>query len=239
MQSWTIGILCYNESGSIRKVFDDVLAHLKRWGVPYEIILVDDGSKDGSQDLCREISNRFPETVRFIEHPKNLGIGPSIRDVYFHATKENVIFVPGDGQFDLQELVPYPEFSENTYLAFYRKENQTYSVFRNILSLCNKLFNQYFLLIEAKDVNWVKAYKTKIITALDLKSKSSLIESEICGKLHDQGIHPIQIESKYLDRIAGKSKGAALLTILRVIPEMVKLIFIIWKFRFTFSKKKI
>lgn len=222
MQSWSIGILCYNEAGTIKDVYLKAKSVAARLSDQYEIILVDDCSTDGSRDIIHTICDT-DHAVRGIFHEKNLGIGLSIRDIYFNAKNENVVFIPGDGQFDSEELLPYASFSVRNYIAFYRKENQSYSFFRNSLSYMNKLVNSLFIGLKLRDVNWVKVYKTHILMQLDLKAQSSFIESEICAKLNRLFIKPIEIDSKYIPRVYGTSKGASWAIIRKVYIELFKI----------------
>lgn len=231
MQSWSIGIICFNELGTIQNVFDDVHRMLSDFGSEFEIILVDDASTDGSKKIIQEIAKQHPNQVKAICHEVNKGIGASIRDVYFNAKNENLVFVPGDGQFDVNELIPFKEFDEKNYICFYRQENQSYSLFRNILSYFNKIFNKTLLGLELKDVNWVKAYKTNIVQNLDLKIHSSAIESEICAKLNILKLEPVQVKSNYLPRTYGESKGASITNMIRVGKELLTLFFIVSKFK--------
>lgn len=235
-QSWTIGIICYDEIGTIGNVFEDVLALLTESTSQFEIILVDDASNDGSKEEIERLALKDPRQIKGVFHEQNRGIGESIRDVYLNASMENVAFVPGDGQFDVFELKPFLNFSTQEFICFYRKENQTYSGFRNLLSYLNKLFNKVFLGLTLRDVNWVKAYKREIIQNLDLKMHSSVIESEICAKLHYLGITPREIESRYLPRISGVSKGASLQNVARVLSEIISLSLILLHFKMNRTK---
>ncbi|GAB1396863.1 hypothetical protein MASR1M65_16410 [Saprospiraceae bacterium] len=55
----------------------------------------------------------------------------SIRDIYFNAKNENVVFIPkADGQFDSEELLPYASFPDKNYIAFYRKRKSVVFVFQ-------------------------------------------------------------------------------------------------------------
>ncbi len=95
MQSWSFGILCYNEEGTLENVVQDVIALAKFWKlVDFEIILVDDGSTDQTPHQIQTLAQRDFH-IRPIIHGRNLGIGAGIRDIYFKSTKDNVIFLPG------------------------------------------------------------------------------------------------------------------------------------------------
>ncbi len=208
-QSWSIIIFCFNEVGSVEQVVKKTLDTLDAMHVSnYEVLLVDDGSTDGSRDVVKNLPLVFPR-LRLLFHEQNMGIGKALRTGYFEAQFENVCAVPADGQFDLAELLPYAEIPEKTIVSFYRKENTTYSFFRNSLSKANKQLNLWLNGFELKDVNWVKIYKGRELKKMNLEIESSLIESEICAKFMIHGYLIEEVESKYLQRVSGVSKGAS------------------------------
>lgn len=207
-QSWSIVIFCYNEVETVAKVTSKVLDVLQKIADNYEILLVDDGSTDGSREEIIRVEKTF-EQVRYIFHPENQGIGHALRTGYFNVKYENVCAVPADGQFDVTELLPYAQVNQGSFVSFFRKENTTYTLARNALSYANKVVNKWLLGFDLKDVNWVKIYKTKQIKKLNLEIESSLVESEICAKLLIAGQKLIEVPSKYVPREAGVSKGAS------------------------------
>jgi len=232
VQSWSIIIFCYNEEHTIASVFNSVFDLLKRNSVPnFEVVIVDDGSTDGSVEKIKHLQSEFPEHIKIFFHQKNKGIGYALRAGYNLAQYENISAVPADGQFDVKELLPYLNVPEKTFISFYRKENLQYTLFRNILSYLNKKINYFFIGISLKDVNWVKIYKTKEIRKFPWKIKSSLIESEICAKLLRNGNKVQEVISVYHPRKAGESKGASIKILLQAMKETIKLIFIMLGYR--------
>jgi glycosyltransferase involved in cell wall biosynthesis len=235
LQSWSLVIFCYNEAGTIEKVVTDAKLVMDEIAPGmHEIIIVDDGSSDGSTEKIREIEKNV-QNVKTVFHASNRGIGNALRSGYAQAANENVCAIPADGQFNVKELLPFRRLDEKTFISFYRVENTTYSNFRKGLSYLNKTLNQIFLQVHLRDVNWVKVYKSKELKQLRLGLQSSLIESEICAKLVLRGNNPIQVRSAYLRRSYGKSKGASSTTILRAAKETWKLIVQIRKF----AKRKV
>lgn len=210
-QSWSIVVLCFNEAENIVRVIQHVQAKLALISNPQgEIIVVNDGSSDNSDAVIRGLLDEPQhKNIKYIHHPINLGIGKALHSGYRQATGDNVVMIPGDGQFDLGELLPYKNIPERTIIAFYRVENTTYTLSRNILSLFNNVLNWLFIGLKLKDVNWVKVYKNNALQDLELEITSSLVESEICSKLMYLGHQAIEVKSKYLPRQAGKSKGAS------------------------------
>jgi len=231
-QSWSVVVFCFNEAGTIEELVDCIVGFFEthRKGL-YEVIIVDDGSTDGSYEKIQAVGQKYEKTVRIVRHENNLGIGEALRDGYSAARNENVTAVPADGQFDIEELLPYLDIETGTFISFYRRENAEYSSFRNALSVVNKYINRVFNGIDLKDVNWVKAHKREAIPALPWKLHSSLIESELCAKLLLTHNRPIEVLSCYYSRKAGVSKGASPRIVAQALREAPKLIFTVYILR--------
>lgn len=232
-QSWSIIIFSYNEQGTLRSVIESVQQFFDTIGcADNEIVIVDDGSTDNCREIVREAAENFPN-IKAVYHPTNLGIGHALRSGYAAVQYENVSAVPADGQFNVAELIPYASLPQSTFVSLYRKENTIYSRGRNILSFVNKKLNAALLGIKIKDVNWVKIYKRAELERLNLKMKSSLVESEICAKLLMRKNSMIECESVYHPRRAGKSKGASFPVVLQAALETLKLACVVNLYRMT------
>lgn len=231
-QSWSIVIFCYNEVGTIASVTERAIKTLKEdMGLDtFEVLIVDDGSTDGSRQIIEKLPKMHPK-VRYVFHPQNKGIGHALRTGYSNAQYENVCAVPADGQFDLAELIPFRWVEDRTFVSFYRKENTSYNFFRNSLSATNKWVNAWLNGFQLKDVNWVKIYKRAPLLDMKLEIESSLIESEICAKFLFWGFTPVEVESKYLQRISGVSKGSSWKIVRQAIRDTLLLSQVLRRFR--------
>ena len=229
-QTWSILVPCYNEKGTIEDVVSKIKTVLDQIASSYEIIPVDDASTDGSTEIIKRLEEQF-DFVRPIYHTINQGIGPTLREGYFTAQYENVASIPGDAQFDPNEFLAVKDFQEKTFVSFFRKENLTYSFFRNKLSYVNKMINKFLIGLDLKDVNWVMVYKRKELENLDLQLSSTLIKSEICAKMLSIGYKAVEIESVYQPRVYGESKGSSKKMIKQALKETFKLYRSLKKFK--------
>ncbi len=89
----------YNEEESIISTLSRLAQVLPQIGLPYEIILVNDGSTDRTGEFARQVPD-----VRIIEHPLNIGYGNSIKDALLHAQYDWIGMVDADGSYPIEEL---------------------------------------------------------------------------------------------------------------------------------------
>lgn len=226
-QSWSIIVLCYNEEGNLRIVVSDLLKTLGQMNVTdFQIIVVNDGSTDKSKEVIQTLSKETPQ-VMLKDHGTNLGIGQAIRTGLNAAEKENVMVMAGDGQFNLEDLVPHAEVKKDTMVSFYRVDKGPYTIFRHFISNFNRVLNRYILGANIKDVNWVKIYKKENLNSIKLELKSSLIETEIVTKLLKNSIKLEEYQTVYLPRIYGEPKGASFKVVSMALMELIRLIFIL------------
>lgn len=227
-QSWSLIVFGFNERDNLPIVVEQALAALTAMTPSqFEVILVDDGSTDGSAELAAKLANDNA-TVTALLHSQNRGIGQALMSGYKAARFENVCAIPADGQFDAQELQPYVNVQPHNFVSFYRERQIGYSLYRTLLSTANRWLNRLVGRVNLRDVNWVKIYKTEAIKELPLRLKSSLIESEICGKLFRRGWRAIEVPSTYRSRRTGHSKAAGLKTLLFVMAETLTLYLVLF-----------
>ena len=236
----SIVIFFFNEAGTLKKVFDRVhwmLQNEKLFG-SFEIILVNDGSTDGSLEIAKEITKEHTERVHLVTHQKNKGIGEALKAGYEQAGMEYICAVPGDGQFKVEQLLDIRPFSNEEFISFYRVSNHVYSFYRNSLSTLNKWFNQIILRMDMRDVNWIKVYRKDQLDRINVELSTSIVESEICAKLHRLGCKPIEIPSSYENRVYGISTAGNFQSLKRVIAETLELYSAVSRFRSEQSDRK-
>src|SRR5439155_18182746 len=95
----------------------DILARLTD---DYEVIVVNDGSKDRTREIVEELSASNPR-IRCVTHPVNRGYGEALRTGFSSATKELIFLTDGDKQFDVNELEGFlPAIEQADFVAGYR-----------------------------------------------------------------------------------------------------------------------
>lgn len=103
MTSLTVAMPAYNEAANIGPMIAMALTKVAPLVDDLEVVVVNDGSKDNTGEIVRQISAKDPR-VRLVEHTVNMGYGAAVRDGIWAATKELVFFTDSDLQFDLTEV---------------------------------------------------------------------------------------------------------------------------------------
>src|SRR5262245_24452682 len=109
-------IPAYNEADGIAHAIDEADAALTLLGHAYEIIIVDDGSRDATAETVRAAARQHP-SVRLVQHSENQGYGAALRSGFAAARGERIAFTDADCQFHLADLAPLLELTKEYPIA--------------------------------------------------------------------------------------------------------------------------
>jgi dolichol-phosphate mannosyltransferase len=140
----TVAILAYNEESNLRWVIDEMVGELASIAEPWEIMIIDDGSTDGTGRLADDLA-REDARVRVVHHGVNRGLGGAYRTGFDEAKGTFLIFYPADGQF-APDIIPrfYRQMGELDMLLGYLP-NFKRPPFARVASIAEKVL--YRLLI--------------------------------------------------------------------------------------------
>jgi len=99
----SVVVPAYNERNRLRGTLEEMRDYLEGRGLDYEIIVVDDGSKDGTSALVREMRGAIPG-LRLISMPRNHGKGYMVRVGVINSRGDHVIFADADGATPFAEI---------------------------------------------------------------------------------------------------------------------------------------
>ena len=101
--SFSVVMPAHNEEVAIATTVRSVVEAISGWTEDFEVIVVNDGSKDGTQAIVEGIVREDPR-VRLINHEVNQGYGAALVSGFEAVSKELVFFMDSDGQFDIHDL---------------------------------------------------------------------------------------------------------------------------------------
>src|SRR3990170_6739208 len=103
----------YNEEKNIKKVVKDAKRILDKIAGKWEIIIVDDGSKDKTGEIAKNLS-KVDERIKVVSHKPNRGYGGALKSGYDTSKYEWVAFTDSDGQFDFSEITKFIDKQKET-----------------------------------------------------------------------------------------------------------------------------
>lgn len=215
----------FNEEGNIERVTREVIRYLDATGLDYEVIVVNDGSRDRTGEIIDALAREFPQ-VRPQHHPHNRGYGAALRTGFQAAQKEFVFYMDGDGQFDIRELallLPLATDKDHIVTGFRIKRNDPF-----IRRLNARLFGGWLvrvlLNVRVRDLNCAfKLIPKKILHAVTLESTGALINAELYGRAVRKGFGIKEVGVHHYPRTVGTQTGAHPLVILRAFYDLFRL----------------
>ena len=112
----SIVIPLFNEEENIPPLVEEIIFSLQSFTKDYEIVLVNDGSNDQTEDVLQDIYSQYPLIIKAITHNKNRGQGLAIRTGIENSLGNYIAILDGDGQFDPKDiLVLYGKIIESEY----------------------------------------------------------------------------------------------------------------------------
>lgn len=212
----------FNEEKAIAATLADVLATLDEWGADFEVIVVNDGSRDRTGAIVASIAAQDAR-VRQVLHAENIGYGAALFDGFTSATKDLTFFMDADGQFtarDLAKLLVHID-SADAVLG-YRLQRQDSWLRRGNAWAWNQVV-RLTLGLRVRDVDCAfKLLRTAYLQAHLPETRSALINAEILFKLTRTGALYRQVGIHHLPRQGGRATGANPRVIYRAVRDLVR-----------------
>lgn len=223
LTSLSIFFPCYNEAENVGTMIERSIETAESYGVDYEVVVVDDGSRDRSAAIVEEWARRNPR-VRLVRHPKNLGYGAALRTGLASARKDLVFLTDGDAQFQLSDIDKlFSKIDGCDVVAGYRIRRRDDA--RRVLQ--GKLWtglNRALFGLRVRDVDCAfKLFRRKALEGLKLESEQLLIHAEILARLQRKGCRIEEIGVPHHPRTAGTPSATALPKVLRTFGELFRL----------------
>lgn len=219
-----------NEAGNIPTLLDKVA---KAFGGPLlagracELVLIDDGSSDGTGDLAASLAGQYP-FLRLLRHRRNRGLTAALRTGFRAVRGEVIVFLPADLESDPEEDIPklLAKIEEGfDVVAGWRQGRADGKVFAS--GIYNRVSQRLFH-VHVHDMNWIKAFRREVIEALPpLRSDWHRFLLQIAAY---QGFRIGEVPTTWHRRQAGHSKFG-----LGRIPVSFLDVLVVW-FLLTFSQ---
>lgn len=221
--SISIVIPVYNEEQSIGYVLQDSLTNLPNIVDNFEIIVVDDGSTDKTNQIVKDVCKENT-SVRLIEQ-KHAGFNKALLVGVKSATKKYVAHMQGNGQDLVRDMINCFKIMDQYDLVLgIRGKRIDYDFYRFLLSYGGMLFYRILFDIKYEDVHWTYIWKTAEVKKLKLDPNGGMfILVETLIKFRAKGLKIGEASSPYRPRYAGISKNTSIQIVLKTLKSMIRI----------------
>jgi undecaprenyl-phosphate 4-deoxy-4-formamido-L-arabinose transferase len=201
----SIVVPVYNEADNLENLYLRLTNVLDNFGKPYEIILVNDGSKDNTEAILNDLFKRKPEHIRIVHFNGNFGQHMAITAGFERVRGEVIITLDADLQNPPEEIPKLVAAIEagHDYVGSIRKKRQDTWFRRNASRLNNAIRARITGIVMTDQGCMLRAYKRHIVNAVVSSRESSIY---IPALAYSYASSPTEIEVEHSLREAGESK---------------------------------
>lgn len=211
---------CYNEEANVENTTMAALRTFRRICDDFEIIIVNDGSKDRTGEIAERLATDLPE-VRAVHNNPNLGYGGALQRGFREATKPWVFYTDGDGQFDFEEVERLLPLLETYDIVSAYRVGREDPLIRKINAACWTALVDVVFGLWLRDIDCAfKIFPRGLFDQIEMKSMGALIDAEILARAKRLGYAIGQIGVRHYPRTAGEQTGANVRVILRAFKEL-------------------
>jgi glycosyltransferase involved in cell wall biosynthesis len=225
----------HNEEANLEGLVAEALATLPSLAVTFEIIIVNDGSRDATGRIADELTAANPGTVRAVHHPTNLGYGAALRSGFRAAAYEHVAFTDGDRQFhvaDVGRLIDRMAESDRPDVVVGYRITRADPIVRTIYARCYRLANRIFFGLKVRDVDCAcKLFRREALDGIGVESGGAFFSAELLIKLRAAGRTLAEVGVPHYPRTAGSPTGAKPSVIFRAVRDFWFLRLRMWSSR--------
>lgn len=221
---------CYNEEKNIKNTVNKTIPVLNKIAERWEIILINDGSKDNTAKVLEEIKKTNPKQIKIITHNPNRGYGAALKSGLYNAKYEWIAFTDSDGQFDFSEITKFIDKQQKTkanlvigyYLA--RQVSKAAILTSKIWEII--VFILFGLHVTDIDCGFKLINKKVVDTIPKLEAeRGAFISSELLIKSKKAGFKIVELGVHHYPRVEGQATGRQLKVIIKSFSDLFKLWF--------------
>jgi glycosyltransferase involved in cell wall biosynthesis len=213
MTRLSVVVPAYNERATIHNLLQRVAAAPLPPGVALEIVVVDDGSKDGTRDLLREIAAKANPEILLIEQPENRGKGAAIRTGFAAATGDVLLIQDADLEYDPRDypVLLQPILDDEADVVFgsrflggpHRVLFYWHSVGNKFLTMLSNMMTD----LNLSDMETCyKVFRREVLDGIVLRSNRFGIEPELTAKVARRGARVYEVPIHYHGRTYAEGK---------------------------------
>jgi glycosyltransferase involved in cell wall biosynthesis len=213
----------YNDSGTIASMVIRTVQTASKLTPDFEVVVVDDGSVDGTADIADELARTYPQ-VRAVHHPINRDYGAALQTGFRSATKELIFYTDGDAQYDPTELTLLWERIADADLVNGYKISRADPVHRIFIGRIYHHIVSLMFGLKLRDVDCdFRLMRRTIFERINLEKTSGIICVEMMKKIQDSGFRIVEVPVHHFHRAYGTSQFFNFRRLARVARDLMLL----------------
>jgi glycosyltransferase involved in cell wall biosynthesis len=213
----------HNEEANLEGLVEEALATLPGLADTFEIVIVDDGSRDRTGRIADGLTAAHPGVVRAVHHPTNLGYGAALRSGFGAARYDHVAFTDGDRQFrvaDVGRLIDRLAEADRPDVVVGYRIKRADPVVRTLYARAYRLANRIFFGLRVRDVDCAcKLFRREALDGLAVESGGAFFSAELLIKLQVAGRSVAEVGVPHHPRTAGSPTGAKPSVVFRAVRD--------------------
>jgi len=231
LQELSLFFPCHNEAENLEALVADALAALPALATTYEVILVDDGSRDDTAGVAERLVQRHGGVVRLVRHDVNRGYGGALRSGFAAARYSHLAYTDGDRQFriaDLGRLVERAQETRSPVVIGYRLQRADPPL-RLVYATLYRVANRIWFGLRVRDVDCAaKLFQRDVLRNINVHSDGAFFSAELLIRLQLAGVNALEVGVPHYSRTAGSPTGARLSVIARAVRDFWSLRIGLW-----------
>jgi glycosyltransferase involved in cell wall biosynthesis len=197
----------YNDGGTIGSMVLMAVRTLRELTDDFEVIVVNDGSRDYTCDVLSTLVSEFPQ-LKVIPHQQNKGYGGALITGFTNSTKDLIFYTDGDAQYDVRELkLLYENLTPEVDWVNGYKIARSDPLHRKIIGRIYHWFVRFVFGIPLRDVDCdFRLIRRRVFDKVQLESESGVICVEMITKFHQAGFKAAEVPVHHFFRAYGKSQ---------------------------------
>jgi len=222
----------HNEEANVEPLVAEALETLPGLAETFEVIVVDDGSRDATPQIADRLAAEHPGVVRAVHHAVNQGYGAALRSGFRAARYDLVAFTDGDRQFRVADVgrltARLAEADAPDVVVGYRLRRADPLV-RTLYARAYRLANRIWFGLKIRDVDCAcKLFRRTALEGLRVESGGAFFSAELLIKLRANGRSVVEVGVPYYPRTAGSPTGAKPSVVLRAVRDFWLLRLRLW-----------
>ena len=223
MPGLSVFLPSHNEEGNVERVVRSWTAELPNVADNYEVIVVDDGSRDRTGEIAERLAKEDSH-VKVVRHPVNRGYGGAVISGVRAATMSYVLLCDGDGQFDPKDIERLTPFVPEYDVVAGRRVRRADHLIRRINGRAWTTLVRVLLGITITDIDCgFKLFKREKLDGMELRAHGAMISTELMARLAGRNAKVKEVDVSHLPRLTGEQSGANLKVVARAFKELLAL----------------